>query len=61
MPGHSVLQLPVAALEEWVRARTAHYDPGFVSTDFLWSPVDYRAGFEKQGSAWRIVFFLAGD
>ncbi len=33
MPGHSVLQLPVAPLEEWVRARTAHYDMGFVSTD----------------------------
>ncbi len=33
MPGHSVLQLPVPALEEWVRARTAHYDTGFVSSD----------------------------
>lgn len=33
MPGHSVLQLPVPALEEWVRARTAHYDAGFVSAD----------------------------
>ena len=31
--GHSVLQLPVPALEGWVRARTAHYDAGFVSTD----------------------------
>ncbi|SEC89699.1 2'-5' RNA ligase superfamily protein [Nocardioides exalbidus] len=33
MPGHSVLQLPVPALEEWVRARHAHYDGGFVSAD----------------------------
>ena len=33
MPGHSVLQLPVPALEAWVRARTAHYDVGFVSAD----------------------------
>jgi 2'-5' RNA ligase len=33
VPGHSVLQLPVPALEEWVRTRTAHYDAGFVSTD----------------------------
>ncbi|MDR7255460.1 2'-5' RNA ligase [Nocardioides sp. BE266] len=33
MTGHSVLQLPVPPLEEWVRARTAHYDAGFVSTD----------------------------
>lgn len=33
MPGHSVLQLPVPPLEEWVRERTAHYDAGFISTD----------------------------
>lgn len=33
MSGHSVLQLPVPALEEWVRSRTAHYDAGFVSSD----------------------------
>jgi 2'-5' RNA ligase len=31
--GHSVLQLPVSALEGWVRERTAHYDAGFVSAD----------------------------
>lgn len=33
MSGHSVLQLPVPPLERWVRARTAHYDAGFVSAD----------------------------
>lgn len=33
VPGHSVLQLPVPELEEWVRERTAHYDAGFVSPD----------------------------
>jgi len=31
--GHSVLQLPVPALEGWVRERTAHYDGAFVSDD----------------------------
>ena len=33
MTGHTVLQLPVPALEEWVRTRTAHYDATFVSQD----------------------------
>lgn len=33
MTGHSVLQLPVPALEDWVRERTRHYDPDFVSAD----------------------------
>ncbi len=32
-PGHSVLQLPVPPLEDWVRARTRHHDPTFVSRD----------------------------
>ncbi|HSP61020.1 MAG TPA: 2'-5' RNA ligase family protein [Ornithinimicrobium sp.] len=31
--GHSVLQVPVPALEEWVRVRTAEHDPAFVSAD----------------------------
>lgn len=31
--GHSVLQVPVPPLEPWVRARTSHYDSGYVSTD----------------------------
>lgn len=31
--GHSVLQLPVPPLERWVRRRTAHHDPAFVSAD----------------------------
>lgn len=30
---HSVLQLPVPPLEDWVRERTRHYDAGFVSAD----------------------------
>lgn len=33
MPGHSVLQLPVPALEAWVGERTRLYDETFVSTD----------------------------
>lgn len=33
MRGHSVLQLPVPELEEFVVARTRHYDEGFLSAD----------------------------
>lgn len=33
MRGHTVLQLPVRPLEEWVVARTRHYDATFVSDD----------------------------
>ena len=33
VPGHTVLQLPVPPLEEWVVDRTRHYDASFVSDD----------------------------
>lgn len=32
-PGHSVIVVPVPALEPFVRARTAHHDDSFLSTD----------------------------
>jgi hypothetical protein len=32
-PGHTVLQVAVPALEEFVRGRYAHYDPAYVSPD----------------------------
>ena len=32
-PGHSVLLVPVPQLEPYVRARTEHYDPAYVSDD----------------------------
>lgn len=32
-PGHAVLQVPVPAMEDWVRARTAHYDAAYLSDD----------------------------
>lgn len=33
MGGHSVLQVPVPQLEPFIRARTEHYDPSYLSTD----------------------------
>ncbi len=33
MDGHAVMLVPVPPLEAWVRARTAHYDAGFVADD----------------------------
>jgi hypothetical protein len=32
-PGHAVLQIPVLALEPWVRTRNTFYDPAYVSDD----------------------------
>ncbi|GAB2480724.1 hypothetical protein GCM10027030_13460 [Luteococcus sediminum] len=50
-PGHAVLQLPVPALEDFVRSRTDHYDPGFLGTsdvadtDFVHAHITVLAPF----------------
>jgi len=31
--GHAVLQVAVPELEDWIRARTRHYDPRYLSSD----------------------------
>lgn len=45
----------------WLKVETLGGKSGFVSAEFVRSPIDYRAGFEKKGGAWKMVFFLAGD
>lgn len=51
--GHSVLQLPVPPLEEWVRERTRDHDAGFVSADprFGHAHVTALAPFAPEPSA----------
>jgi hypothetical protein len=34
---------------------------GYVASQFIRSPIDYRARFEYENGRWRMVFFLAGD
>lgn len=53
VPGHTVLQLPVPPLEEWVRARTRHHDASFVSADpcFAHAHVTALAPFDPAPSA----------
>lgn len=46
---------------EWIGIRLEDGREGFVAGDYLWSAVDYRAGFEKRDGQWRMTFFIAGD
>ncbi|WP_245725685.1 2'-5' RNA ligase family protein [Propionibacterium cyclohexanicum] len=47
--GHAVLEIPVPQLEPFVRARTAFYDPGFVSADprFCHAHITLLAPFDE--------------
>lgn len=46
---------------EWVKIRTLGGKTGWVKSEYVRSPIDYRAGFEKTGGKWKMTFFVAGD
>lgn len=45
----------------WFYVETLGGKKGFVSADYVRSPIDLRAGFEKKRGAWRMIYFIAGD
>lgn len=45
----------------WYYVETFGGKKGYVNADYVRSPIDLRAGFEKKRGAWRMTFFLAGD
>jgi hypothetical protein len=45
----------------WLKIETLGGKKGFVSADFVRSPIDYRGCFEKINGKWKMTFFLAGD
>jgi hypothetical protein len=46
---------------DWYRIETLGGKKGWVKAEFIRSPIDYRAGFEKQRGAWKMTYFIAGD
>ena len=45
----------------WWKVATLGGLKGFVKSEFVRSPIDYRAGFEKKRGVWKMIFFIAGD
>lgn len=45
----------------WYKIETLGGKKGFVSAEFVRSPIDYRGCFAKKNGAWKMTFFLAGD
>jgi Bacterial SH3 domain. len=46
---------------DWVKIKTLGGKTGWVKAEYVRSPIDYRAGFEKKRGVWKMTFFLAGD
>ena len=45
----------------WSKVKTLGGLEGWVKNEFVRSPIDYRAGFEKKRGFWKMVAFIAGD
>lgn len=45
----------------WRKVKTLGGVFGFVKSEFVRSPIDYRAGFEKKRGVWKMTAFIAGD
>lgn len=45
----------------WSKVKTLGGQSGWVKNEFVRSPIDYRAGFQKKRGAWKMVTFIAGD
>jgi hypothetical protein len=64
---HNVVRIEETKLTEddgrpdWYRVKTLGGKAGWVKGDYIRSPIDYRAGFEKKGGKWKMIFFIAGD
>jgi hypothetical protein len=58
---NSVESKPNSGKYTWLRVEIPGGEKGFVSEKFVRSSIDYRAGFEKKGGQWKMIFFLAGD
>jgi hypothetical protein len=45
----------------WYEVKTLGGKRGFVKAEFVRSPIDYRAGFERKNGKWKMTIFVAGD
>ena len=45
----------------WSKIKTLGGLEGWVKNEYVRSPIDYRAGFEKKRGVWKMVAFIAGD
>lgn len=46
---------------DWHEIETLGRLRGFVKAEYVRSPIDYRAGFQKKSGVWKMIFFIAGD
>jgi hypothetical protein len=54
-------ELPEERVEGWRLVRLWNGRTGYVASEYVRSPIDHRAWFERTKDGWRLMGFLAGD
>lgn len=49
------------APEGWERVQLADGQIGYVASQYIVSPIDYRAGFHQRDGKWEMIYLVAGD
>jgi hypothetical protein len=57
----SIAKGPKPDSRDWQYVRLADRTGGYVSTEFVYSPVGFRAGFAKVDGQWQMVTMVSGD
>ena len=57
----SALAIETPGPENWVNVRSLSGETGWVESDFVISPLDYRLVSEIRDGRWRVTAFAAGD
>jgi hypothetical protein len=60
---HAIVQSDPAApqADGWESIKLKDGRKGYIGSQFVRSPIDYRAYFSKSGGRWRLITFVAGD
>ncbi|HEX6280471.1 MAG TPA: SH3 domain-containing protein [Pyrinomonadaceae bacterium] len=46
---------------DWQKVTTLGGQTGWMKAEYVRSPIDYRAGFDKKRGRWLMTYFIAGD
>ena len=50
-----------AVKRQWLTIELGDGQKGFIAKEYIRSPIDYRAIFEKKNGKWLMTAFIAGD
>jgi hypothetical protein len=54
-------QIAPAVADDWTAVALAGGRTGFIASQYVRSPIDYRAIFAEEGGRWRLMALIAGD